>query len=259
MTVGEGTELILVRHGETVWNVEGRMQGSEDSPLTTEGEAQVEALAWRLWRSGSRPITCIYTSPLGRAQGTAEILANGGSAGAPAPRISIEADLVQRRVGVLEGLTDAETMAKCPDVAAANATGDEDYAPPGGGESRAQVRQRALRALAAIASRHPGERVLVVTHGAVLAAVARGVLGAEGWSFGGPQLAFPNAAVNLLRWKAARWQLATWGDTGEFCPGAAHGYWLVDAAAAMRLIGAGAVLGALAGLGLGVVVARRRR
>ena len=67
-----GTRIILLRHGETVWNVEGRYQGHLDSPLTATGEAQAHALAERL---AGQSFARLYSSDLGRAQRTAEFIA----------------------------------------------------------------------------------------------------------------------------------------------------------------------------------------
>ena len=251
-TITEGTELVLVRHGETVWNTQGRIQGTGDSPLTENGVAQAEALAWRLHRSGRCPITACYASPLGRAHHTAQILTSNGLA----LPVTLEPDLAERNYGVLEGLSPEEKLARFPEVVAEDEAGGEDYAPPGG-ESRAMVRTRALRALAKIASRHPGERILIVTHGAVLGIVARSVWGIPRANTGA--FSVPNTALNLFRWRNKRWQITAWGDTGEFCVGSGHGYWVVDVAAALRLIGVGVMLGAVASLGAAGLLVRRRR
>lgn len=157
----DGTEIIIVRHGQTHWNLEGRIQGSGDSPLTKDGMASARKLGARLAGSAMRrPITCIYSSPIGRAKGTADIISRCF------PRsieVILEAGLRERSFGCLEGLTAAEQSERYPEVHARNKRREEEYACPGGGESRADVRMRAAAALRSIALRHPGERVLVVT------------------------------------------------------------------------------------------------
>ena len=242
------TEFLMVRHGETVWNVERRAQGSCDSPLTENGIAQAQLLALRL-RQCSGAIAACYTSPLGRAQHTARLLVADADATVP---ITVEPGLTERCFGIFEGLTGEERRVKYPEVVAAEAAGGEEYAPPGG-ESDVQVQQRVMRALVAIASRHPGERVLVVTHGAVLANVGNAALGMPHTSKGGGSLALKNTAINVLRWQDGLWELVLWGDTGEF----ADAPDVHVAAAAMRLIGVGIGLGLAAGLCVGVLAARR--
>ena len=69
----EGTEMILVRHGRTEWNAQGRYQGSKDSPLLPEGRKSAAAIGQRLATS-KRPIVCVYSSPLGRAWSTAQLI-----------------------------------------------------------------------------------------------------------------------------------------------------------------------------------------
>ena len=205
--VQEGTELLLVRHGETEWNVQGRLQGAADSPLTAVGEADAVKCRDRLARGSRAPCVC-YTSPLGRARKTAEILCAGTS-------IPIVDDdgLVERSFGVLEGLTVEERKAQFPDVKLRSP--DDDYAPPGG-ESRSSTQARAVAALKAIAERHPGERVLVVTHSGWLSSGMRAVLGMPYNVVKGSGLALPNTAINLLRWEGAGWQVQLWGERGEF-------------------------------------------
>jgi len=134
------TVLLLVRHGETDWNAEGRLQGHTDTPLNDYGRRQAAALAEQLAGDG---IAAIYASDLSRARATAEIV--GGRIGLP---VSVVPDLREKNWGSWEGLTPTERDAV-------------EYV----GESTMEHRARTVRALAAIAGRHPGERVLVVTHG----------------------------------------------------------------------------------------------
>lgn len=256
-SIADGTEILLVRHGETEWNVQGRVQGSGDSPLTAKGIAQAEALAFRLWRSGERPIAACYASDLGRAQETARIILAGRVSTELAMPVHTAPRLAERKFGVLEGLTTEEKRARYPEVLEAmEAAADDSWAPPGG-ESRAEVRERAMAELAAIAGRHPRERVLVVTHGAVVANVGRSVLGLER-DAGSSRLSTKNAALHLIRWANGRWSVDLWGDAGEFCAGSRPGYFIVDTAAAVRLLGVGAMAGTLLGLGIGALLARAR-
>ncbi|KAL1521677.1 hypothetical protein AB1Y20_021332 [Prymnesium parvum] len=246
------TELLIVRHGETQWNAEGRVQGSGDSSLTVRGLSMAKALASRL-RSGRKEIHACYASPLGRAYHTAQILCSSeGGVNLPITR---EPRLAERSFGVLEGLTDDEQRQMFPQVKLAISAGDDDYAPPGGGESKSEVRARVLEALDEIVRAHPGQRVLIVTHGAVLGTIARSVLGLSHSA----AMEKPNCVINLLRWRKGKWEIAIWGDAGEFCAVLPHGEWLVDTSAALRLIGMGFVLGAIAGTLWGAALASRRR
>ena len=146
------TVLLLVRHGETDWNAEGRLQGHTDTPLNDYGRRQAASLAEQLAGDG---IAAIYASDLSRARETAEIV--GGRIGLP---VSVEPDLREKNWGSWEGLTPAERESI-------------EYV----GESTEEHRERTLRALRAIAERHPEERVLVVTHGGSVRRVQAAVSG----------------------------------------------------------------------------------
>lgn len=146
------TTLLLVRHGETDWNAEGRLQGHTDTPLNDYGRRQAKALADEL--AGGR-IDAVYSSDLARARETAEIL--GGRLGLP---VAVDPELREKNWGSWEGLTPAQRETV-------------EYV----GESTEQHRERTMRALRAIAVRHPGERVLVVTHGGSIRRVQGAVVG----------------------------------------------------------------------------------
>jgi broad specificity phosphatase PhoE len=134
------TTLLLVRHGETDWNAEGRIQGHADVPLNARGLEQAKELAGRL---GGEAIDTIYASDLSRARVTAEIV--GAALGVP---VVIDPDLREIDVGAVEGLTFEE----------GRSLGWQ-------GELKEDHAERILRAIRRIAEQHPGGRVLVVTHG----------------------------------------------------------------------------------------------
>lgn len=209
----EGTEIILVRHGQTEWNLQGRIQGSGDSPLTEQGIRAAKHLANRLATTGERP-TVIYASPIGRAWNTANLLAEA------LQPISVHKEelMRERSFGCLEGLTSAEQRERFPESWQRNSTRDETYAPPDG-ESRLEVRERAMAGLLAIAKRHRQQRILVVTHSGLLATLMNAVLNQR--PNPNPKirsLALPNTAINLICWSGEGWQLVSWGDVGEFAP-----------------------------------------
>jgi broad specificity phosphatase PhoE len=150
------TTILFVRHGETDWNRERRVQGHSDTPLNDTGRAQARALSTRL---AGEPIDAVYASDLARAHETARILAE--------PRglqVTAVTDLRERHFGTWEGMTDDEVLTRFPE-AAAGARGD--------GETWEAMSRRVLDALARIAEAHPRGRVLVVSHGGPLQALLR--------------------------------------------------------------------------------------
>jgi broad specificity phosphatase PhoE len=153
------TRLILVRHGQTDWNVEGRYQGQADRPLNVTGRGQARALAELLIGAG---VHAIYSSDLQRARQTAEVIAR---------RIGVEPALDPRlreiNQGVWEGLLLSEIIARYPREWAERER-DPLHSRPPGGESIADVAARIWAAVADIAQRHPEGPVLVVSHGTAL-------------------------------------------------------------------------------------------
>ncbi|MDE0191877.1 MAG: histidine phosphatase family protein [Gammaproteobacteria bacterium] len=162
------TELAVVRHGQTEFNRRGLYQGHADSALTDAGMAQARLLAPRLRSLGSSPT--IYCSDLGRARHTAELLATPGF-----HHIREDEGLRERCWGVFEGLSRAEITERYPDARTSGAP-NPDYTPHGG-ETLGELNERIVGTLNRIAHSHAGERVIVVTHGGVVMAFARYVLG----------------------------------------------------------------------------------
>ena len=209
-TALHGTEIILVRHGETEFNVAGKLQGTLDSPLTAKGVSAARQLGKRL-ASASRPITACYASPLGRAATTARLVAAELGLG-----VEIEPRLSERAFGVFQGTTAAERRARHAELSDREALREPQFALPGGGESRAAARARGTEALTDLLARHTGGRVLVVTHSAMISTLVIGMLSVGPNPPDVRHFAVPNTAVNLFRWHNAGWQLVAWGDTGEF-------------------------------------------
>lgn len=147
------TDLVLVRHGETEWNRLGRVQGRTDIPLNDTGRAQAEAAGRRL--SDAR-FDAVVASPLARAADTARIIAAEVGLGEP----ELVDALVERDYGGAEGMTGAEIDA--------HFGGRLE-----GRESREQTVDRVKPALLEVALRHPGQRVLVVSHGGVIGSLIR--------------------------------------------------------------------------------------
>ena len=147
------TTILLARHGETEWNRDGRWQGWADPPLNETGRAQADELAGRL---RTTPFDAVYASDLRRAHETAVVLA-----AAHEVEVVIDSDLREIDVGAWAGLTRAEVADRFPD-------GDRP-----GGETREQHSGRVLAAVERIARAHPGERVLIVSHGGCMRALQR--------------------------------------------------------------------------------------
>ncbi|HWP59314.1 MAG TPA: histidine phosphatase family protein [Candidatus Acidoferrales bacterium] len=200
-------ELIIVRHGETVWNTERRFQGHEDSPLTAKGIAQAEALARRLARQA---FGALYSSDLGRARKTAEIIAaQTGHAVVPEPRLR------ERGLGVFQGLTSDEIRTGYPQAYERYRSREPDFVVPGGESLRQQI-ARNISCLEDLATKHPGETIVVVTHGGVLNVVFRHTLSIP---LDAPRrFEFVNGSLNVFAFAQGCWTLRTWGDTAHLIP-----------------------------------------
>ncbi len=159
------TEFILIRHGQSLWNANGRWQGHGDPSLSDKGRRQVADLGRALASEG---IQHVISSDLLRAIETASILAEvWGLAPSRDPRFR-ELD-----VGVWTGLTRAEIEEREGDALVRFDRREPDLL-AGGAESRRQLRLRVRAAAAEIAARHPGERVALVTHLGVVRALVPG-------------------------------------------------------------------------------------
>lgn len=162
--------LLLIRHGETDWNNEGRMQGSIDMPLNARGIEQAGKLAARL--VAEEQIEVLYTSPLARARVTAEIIGQAFRlAPIPDPR------LVERSIGKLEGLTLQEVETLYPKVYRAWREDTARVVFPEG-EDQVEFQQRVLSFLDTIRSR-PERQVAVVTHGGTLSMFLATLIGLD--------------------------------------------------------------------------------
>lgn len=203
------TRFIVVRHGETQWNVEARIQGKGDSPLTAAGLAQAQAIADRL---ASERFDVLVSSDLGRAMQTAGAIARRcGHAIVPDPRLR------ERDFGAGEGMTYDEIDRNWPDVFTRSRETDPDAAVPGG-ETRRQFHERVRDAFAALAREHQGKRVAVVAHGGVLAALYRLI---HDIPVGKPHsVPISNASYNAVAFDADAWAIEAW-DEVDHLPGAA--------------------------------------
>ena len=209
-----GLHVLLIRHGETSWNVEGRVQGSADSALTEQGVQQAIATGRRL--SGGA-VRAVYSSPLPRARRTAELIVNELSF-EPALHVLEEPRLAERSFGIFEGQRWSAIREKYPlELAASQA--DPGYAMPDG-ESRLQVVDRAYDFLQTLAeaggAAGTGSRgaVVVVTHSGLISCVLKRILGLEQQQ---PRtFDVPNLGIIDLEWApGGEWLVRTLGDVAH--------------------------------------------
>ncbi|MDB5815898.1 MAG: histidine phosphatase family protein [Rhodocyclales bacterium] len=195
------THICLVRHGETDWNVERRLQGHEDIPLNATGVAQAGALADALV---STRFDAIYSSDLARALDTAEAVASRlGIAVTQLPAAR------ERNFGIFQGLTRQEAEQRFPAMQARVARREPDFIPPEG-ESLRQCFERISVMLDALADNHAGQRILLIAHGGVLDAARRFV---TGMPLDAPRdFELGNAALNWLIRAGGIWALQDWND-----------------------------------------------
>lgn len=196
-------KLCLIRHGETAWNAEGRLQGWTDIPLNATGRAQAAATGRAL--AGIR-FDAVFSSPLQRALHTAQAIVGSQP-------IRQEADLRERHFGQLQGLTRAEIAAQHPAVQAALNSRRPDYQPPGG-ESLQAFAARVGAVLQRLHAQHAeGEQLLVVAHGGVLDIAVRL---ASAQDLDSPRRhPLPNAAINWLQRTPRGWRVEAWGLDGH--------------------------------------------
>lgn len=197
--------LYALRHGETDYNEEDRVQGSHDSNLTSAGRAQADALAERF---RSEPVTAIFSSPLKRARETAEII--GAALGGM--EVAVHDGLHELRCGEFEGVLFEEikrsrweeflTWLREPDVQAP------------GGESMNQLFDRVSGALKEIlADAEDGDNIIVVSHAGVVRMTLAALVGVPvGVS---TSFSLTNASVSIFNRRRGRWTCHAWNDTSH--------------------------------------------
>jgi probable phosphoglycerate mutase len=153
------TRLLVIRHGETAWNREARIQGHIDIPLNETGQWQAQRLGCSLADAG---LHALYSSDLRRAHDTAKAVAE--TTGLP---VMLDAGLRERHFGRLEGMTPDEVSAQWPEEARRWREREPSYGPEGG-ETLEGFNARCVQTLTNLAGRHPGQTIAVVAHGGVL-------------------------------------------------------------------------------------------
>ena len=205
------TTILLIRHGETAWNAERRLQGHLDIPLNPEGERQAALLAAAL---APERIDHIVSSDLARARQTAEAIARARGA-----QVGTDPALRERCYGGFEGLLYSEIAARFPrEFAAWQARDVNGVVPPGAnrGETFRQFFDRVTCAIKAHAAAHPGQTLALVAHGGVLECAYREALGL---SLETPRdFKVLNASVNRFVVEEGTLRLVSWGEVGHLEP-----------------------------------------
>ncbi len=200
----EATRIVAVRHGETAWNAEMRMQGQLDTRLSARGRWQAARAGQALAGEG---IEAIVASDLSRAFDTAQAIAD-------VARLPITTDkgLRERCFGEFEGYTYAEIGARWPEGAARWRRHEPAFG-PAGGETLSAFFERSVATLTRVAEAARGRTICIVTHGGVLDCLYRVAAGvdlgaARTWALG-------NAGINRVLFTGEGFTLVGWGDTGH--------------------------------------------
>jgi len=201
----ETCEIVIVRHGQTVANNTGVLQGQSNSPLDETGQAQARAAAKRL---AGEKFDAVFASDLGRTMETAEIILQAH----PGMKAIPMTELREWNLGVLQGRTYADLTKEYPEVMAAFKTANDTTCVPGG-ESLLEFQQRVAGFLDRIAAEYPGKRLLFITHGGTTQRIFRHVVGQI--APGNIQPLCANASLSVIQHLPIGWRLVTWNDTAH--------------------------------------------
>ena len=200
----QATRLVAIRHAQTAWNAEWRLQGQTDIPLDALGRQQAGRLPEALRHEG---LVAVVSSDLGRALETAQALA--GPLGLP---VLVDAGLRERHFGILEGHVRGDIDGRFPDLARRWHAREPDFAPPGG-ESLRQLNARCLAAVQRQALAHVGQAIALISHGGVLDCLYRAATGLaldlpRTWPLG-------NAGIHRLLHTGQGLALTSWNDSAH--------------------------------------------
>lgn len=200
--LADATRVLAVRHGETAWNVDTRLQGQIDISLNATGQEQARRLADSLADEG---IDIIVSSDLVRARDTAQAVAD--RAGLP---LLLDGGLRERHFGIFQGHTYSEVERRWPEDSARWRRRDPAFGAPGG-ETLQAFYDRCVGAATQLAAAHPGATLLLVTHGGVLDCLYRAATRME---LGAPRTwELANTGINRLLYSPEGFTLVGWGDT----------------------------------------------
>jgi probable phosphoglycerate mutase len=197
----QATRILVIRHGETPWNLEARIQGHIDIPLNDKGRWQAERVAQAL---ADEALHAIYSSDLQRARHTAEAIARASGVA-----LTLDTQLRERHFGRFEGMTQDEVAAQWPEEARRWRERDPAYGPDGG-ETLQAFYERCLAAITRLARQHAGQSIALVAHGGVLDCFYRAATGValelpRTWKI-------TNASVNRLLFNGEGFSLVGWAD-----------------------------------------------
>jgi len=205
--------LILVRHGVTEWNREGRFQGHLDPTLSADGREEARLVAERLAADGALRPGRLISSPLSRARQTAEVII--AALGDDAPPIELDARLMEVGQGEWEGRTHAELAVSDPDRYQAWRHATWDRQPPGGEPVNDAVRRigAAFDEAIVTSDRTRAWPLCIVSHGGTLRLAAHHLLEVpidRAW-----RLDLDNASLSVLDHVNGQWRLVAWNDGGH--------------------------------------------
>ena len=204
----QATRILAIRHGETPWNVDTRIQGQLDIGLNDTGKWQAQRVGHAL---REEPIAAIYSSDLARAFETAQAIAHSHARAAQLGVVG-HTGLRERHFGHLQGQPWAAIESGWPEDAK-RWRGRDPHWSPVGGESLTVLRERIATCVDALASQHLGEQIVLVAHGGVMDALYRlatqqSLDAPRTWHLG-------NAAINRLLWTPQGLSLVGWGDVSH--------------------------------------------
>lgn len=209
MPVPETTRIIAMRHGETAWNVDTRLQGQLDVPLNDQGREQARRAALALRHD---PPDVIYSSDLSRAHATA--LAAAQALGLP---VRAERGLRERDFGIWQGHTYAEVAERWPEQSERWRRREPAFGPEQG-ETLQGFFDRVVACATRLAAAHPGQTLLLVAHGGVLDCLYRA---ASRMALDAPRTwELPNTGINRLLYTGEGFTLIGWADVQHLDDGA---------------------------------------
>ena len=199
------TRILAIRHGETDWNVDTRIQGQLDIPLNDLGRRQAQQLVQAVAHEG---LSAVYSSDLQRALETAQAVVRG----AGLPGLSTDVGLRERAFGVFEGRTYQEIEQRWPQESVRWRKREPDFGAEGG-ETLQGFYDRCVATASRLAAAHPGETIALVAHGGVMDCLYRAATRVElqaprSWQLG-------NASINRLLYTPQGFVLVGWSDTGH--------------------------------------------
>ena len=206
----QATRVLAIRHGETAWNVDTRIQGQLDIPLNDTGRWQAERLAVAVADEG---VHAIYSSDLLRAHQTAQAIGH-------VTQLPVHTDVAlrERGFGEFQGHTYKEIEARWPDQSERWRKRDPDFSPGVHGESLRVFFKRCVTVATRLAAAHPGQTIALVAHGGVMDCLYRAasrldLQAARSWQLG-------NASINRLLFTEGGFTLIGWSDTSHLDQGA---------------------------------------